>query len=81
MSEWMPIETAPKGEPGKWARGPRILGVASGDGWVVYNVVFWEWHKNGKTGSWKAPDGRVWEPDEWMELPPHRNAEGKPCTP
>lgn len=66
---WQPIETAPKGEPGRWHYGPAILGLAMGNEWAAYRVVHWEWHKNGKNGSWKASDGRVWAPDVWQPLP------------
>lgn len=68
MSEWNPdLSTAPKGEPKSYGNGPAILGLAIGNGWSAYSIVSWNWHKNGKTGSWKGPHG-VWEPTHWMSL-------------
>ena len=67
MSEWQPIETAPKGNPTQYGVGPSILGLSVGVGWKAYNIVHWCWHKNAKTGSWKGPNGG-WEPDYWMSL-------------
>lgn len=65
---WQPIETAPKGEPGRYARGPAILGVYVGDGWASYSVVSWRAHKDGIHGKWMG-SGRVWTPTHWMPLP------------
>ena len=66
--KWQQIETAPKGEPGSYKMGPRILGAAVGVGWRYVHIVNWEWHKNGRTGSWKNLRG-VWTPTYWMPLP------------
>lgn len=72
MTQWQPIETAPKGEPvvGGYAHGPEILGLAiDADGsWHAYQLVFWNWHKNGKTGAWKSINCG-WTPTHWMPLP------------
>lgn len=67
--DWQPIETAPKGTPGRYARGPDILGVCVGSDWVSYNVVSWRAHKDGVKGNWFG-HGRVWSPTHWMPLPP-----------
>lgn len=61
MSEWQPIETAPKD-------GKLFLGVSCGNGWTSYNIVMWDWHKNRKTGNFKGPRG-VWTPTHWMPVP------------
>lgn len=62
------MSAAPKGEAGRYASGPYLLGCAYSKHWVVHAIVRWEYHQNGKTGSWKA-NGRVFEPDCWMHLP------------
>ena len=61
MSEWKTIDSAPKD-------GAKILASAVGDGWSAYNIVWWRWHKNGKTGSWHTT-GSTWLPTHWMPLP------------
>ena len=61
MSEWQPIETAPK-------EGREILGAFVGNGWIAYSVVRWHKHRNGQTGNFKHMSG-VWNPTHWMPLP------------
>ena len=72
MTQWQPIETAPKGQPvyNGYARGPLILGAYVNDAgdWHVYRLVSWAWHKNGKSGAWKSEIGN-WQPTHWMPLP------------
>lgn len=64
MSEWQPIETAPKGIEGKYQSGPRIL-LADKRG---AKIGFFSRHKDGVRGSWHTPSG-VFEPTHWMPLP------------
>jgi hypothetical protein len=57
MSEWQPIETAPKG-------GRAILGFMwIGDG-PVTRVLHWD----GEDEKWLS-DGRQYSPTHWMPLP------------
>ena len=65
---WYPIETAPKGTPGSYSRGPDILGVCVGSWGATMNIVAWQYYKDAKKGAWKGPLG-VWEPDFWSPLP------------
>lgn len=67
LPAWQTMDTAPKGEPRRYGRGPLILGVAVGDGWHTHQIVRWGWHANAKTGAW-GTDARNWEPDFWMPL-------------
>lgn len=67
--EWQEMATAPKGTPSRYGSGPHVLGVICRDWGAVYQIVSYQYHKNGKTGSWKGHHG-VWEPDFWMHLPP-----------
>jgi hypothetical protein len=84
MSEWQPIETAPKGgfpqgftgrrlvtDPA-WVEPPTIL---AWDGRQL-QVVYWDWYYaeggNGYTpgcSAWVSPDGERVEPTHWMPLP------------
>lgn len=93
MSEWQPIETAPKGggaetvvDP-RWVEPPVVL-LYCGDGDII--TARWDWYYapggNGDDGrsAWVGSCGdRVadWfdEPTHWMPLPapPHSAAAGK----
>lgn len=64
---WRPIETAPKGEPKPYGRGPQIYACAIGDGWHVVNIVHWNYHKDPTRGAWRGPNG-VWTPDYWWDF-------------
>ena len=68
MTEWQPIETAPKGEPEPYGSGPQILGCTVGNGWSAMQIVRWDYHKSPGRGSWKGPHGG-WTPTHWMPLP------------
>lgn len=67
--KWMPIETAPKGEPEKYGRGPTILGVSVSRHGAQYSIVSWSYYKDPAKGAWKGPFGN-WTPTHWMPLPP-----------
>lgn len=59
MSEWQPIETAPKDGTDILLSGPH-----SNHGWVIKSARFWigSWWSNGNRGI--GPD-----PSHWMPLP------------
>jgi len=65
---WQTMDTAPKGTPSSYGSGPHILGAIRRDWGIIHQIVSYQYHKNGKTGSWKGHHG-VWEPDFWMPLP------------
>lgn len=60
MSEWQPIETAPK-------NGKRIL-LASGSSHVF--TGFWDADADApETDGWSDDGGGWWEPHHWTPLP------------
>jgi hypothetical protein len=73
MSDWQPIETAPKADADQddiWIlacrRGSKIPMVTTWsfeeDRWYTFNL--------GLEGSWRRVEPeRVWEPTHWMPLP------------
>ncbi len=75
MSDWQPIETAPKdGAHITYKEGPRLLCCAINPDWgdsfyPVFTARF-IWNKSGKTGNWRRDiDGRRYDPTHWMPLP------------
>lgn len=66
VADWQPIETAPKGEPKSYAKGPYLL-LSCGR---VNTETFgqWGWHGNARTGSWKGPHGVI-QPTHWAYPP------------
>lgn len=61
MSDWQPIETAPKD-------GTEILACTRGTKWPP-QIVWWEAYGGRGRGQWfYSPDGYSW-PTHWMPLP------------
>lgn len=62
MSEWQPIETAPKG-------GTTIIAWCvcplTGDGWIAADVEYWEPREH-----WLGVSDGIVSPTHWMPLPP-----------
>ena len=59
MSDWQPIETAPKD-------GTAVLGYDPSDGYLCIYVVRW------REGEWREAAGEEygrWRPTHWMPLP------------
>jgi hypothetical protein len=74
MSEWQPIDTAPKDGTAILAFPCRIDDPA-GNGLIdaPYVVIWRDWTQYGGDAGWHEAGGEryaMWEPTHWMLLPP-----------
>lgn len=70
MSEWQPIETAPR--DGAWL----LLAETNMDGWNLFvgyysqNAITLDVRRRERLGAWvDNVEGLTWEPTYWMPLP------------
>ena len=59
MSEWQPIETAPK-------NGSFFIGYEKGYG---VNKTYFDWMYDGERGGFRVYESHGWSPTHWVPLP------------